>query len=123
MAGISPLTLKQFFANPLLAETNMVLVIDAVYDEMDDAIIACKFNEVEEFIKEMIAISPHTQLAIYISARVISRPFKNKYNESYRLLCKKIYEVCLEVGGMDKVYRIAGNDKSWSEEILEHHIP
>ena len=113
------ITLNDFFANPLLAQTHLERVIDAVYDEIDDDLIFENFAEAEDSIKKILAIEPYTELSIYLSARAISWPFKHEYKETYKALCKKIYDVSFAIGGNDKVISIVCTDPK-AQEILEH---
>ena len=114
------ITLNEFCLNPSLTQTQLPRVIDAVYDEIDDALIFRNFAEAEDSIKKILAIEPATELSIYLSARAISRPFKHEYRETYKALCKKIYDVSLAIS-IDKLNGIIITDPH-AEEILEHEI-
>ena len=111
------ITLNQLLENPSLAETNLSEAIDAVYDEIDDALINGNYVEAENAIKKILSIDPATALSVYLSARIISRRHRDKYPETFKALCKKIYEVAFAVGGQKKVINVAGY---WKDEILQH---
>jgi len=113
------ITLNQLLENPSLAETNLSEAIDAVYDEIDDTLISRNYLVAENSIKKILSIESYTKLPLYLSARIISRVHRDKYPETFKLLCKKIYDVALITGGQKKIINVAGLG-SWKEEILEH---
>lgn len=118
------ITLKEFFLDHALSISRTSEVLDAVYDEVEDLLLSGKFDKAEKLIKQILSISPYTILPVYLSLLVIIHPWKNRFYDTYRIICKTIYNAAFENGGLEKINSITKNmNKEWAQDILNSQMP